>query len=206
MRSAIRLIISRQRFSISSRRPFARYESYVRQKTAAQQEGAAAAAAEEVRVSYESNIKPVQAAANEERKASSDKVTGLETNITELQRMINRANTTAARAASKENAAAVSELEAQVQRLNEGRIWARVREEEPKRMQAEEARRVLQEQIDQQTKELSACSQKVVKEQQHSMSTRHVSYKCLRGCASMTSFKNAAFNVLKTRLHSQTLI
>eukprot|EP00965_Chrysotila_dentata_P141688 4682557-Pleurochrysis_carterae.AAC.1 len=76
----------------------------------------------------------------EKRDASSDKVRGLEANITELQRTINRANA-AARGATKENAAAVSELEAQVQRLNEGRIWARVREEETKRMQAEEARR-----------------------------------------------------------------
>eukprot|EP00965_Chrysotila_dentata_P119399 3946920-Pleurochrysis_carterae.AAC.1 len=59
-----------------------------------------------------------------------------------------------------QNAAAVSELEAQVQRLNEGSIWARVREEERKRMQAEEARRVLQEQVDQQTAGLSARSQK----------------------------------------------
>eukprot|EP00965_Chrysotila_dentata_P098877 3269850-Pleurochrysis_carterae.AAC.1 len=62
--------------------------------------------------------------------------------------MINRANA-AARAANKENAAAISEFEAQVQRLHEGRIWARVREEATKRMQAEEARRVLQEQVDQ---------------------------------------------------------
>eukprot|EP00965_Chrysotila_dentata_P024529 811786-Pleurochrysis_carterae.AAC.1 len=38
--------------------------------------------------------------------------------------MINRANA-AARAANKENAAADSELEAQVQRLNEGRICRR---------------------------------------------------------------------------------
>eukprot|EP00965_Chrysotila_dentata_P069587 2298411-Pleurochrysis_carterae.AAC.1 len=79
--------------------------------------------------------------------------------------MINRANA-AARAANKENAAAVSELEAQVQRLIEGRIWARVRAKETKRMQAKQARRVLQEQIDQQTKELSARSQKVAKERQ----------------------------------------
>eukprot|EP00965_Chrysotila_dentata_P019181 638855-Pleurochrysis_carterae.AAC.1 len=48
--------------------------------------------------------------------------------------MISRANA-AARAANKENMAAVLELEAQVQRLNEGSIWARVREEEVKRMQ-----------------------------------------------------------------------
>eukprot|EP00965_Chrysotila_dentata_P121122 4006022-Pleurochrysis_carterae.AAC.1 len=56
----------------------------------------------------------------EERDASSDKVTGLDANITELQCMLNRANA-AARAANKENAAAVSGLDAQVQRLNEGR-------------------------------------------------------------------------------------
>eukprot|EP00965_Chrysotila_dentata_P231852 6198599-Pleurochrysis_carterae.AAC.2 len=89
----------------------------------------------------------------------------MEADIAELQRMLNRANA-AARAANKENAAAVSELEAQVQRLNEGRIWARVREEEKKRMQSEEARRVLQEQVDQQAKELPSRSQKFAKERQ----------------------------------------
>eukprot|EP00965_Chrysotila_dentata_P183388 6056012-Pleurochrysis_carterae.AAC.1 len=67
--------------------------------------------------------------------------------------MLNRANA-AARAAYKENAAAVSELEAQVQRLNEGHIWVNVLEEKTKCMQAEEARRVLQEQVDQQANEL----------------------------------------------------
>eukprot|EP00965_Chrysotila_dentata_P200066 6179776-Pleurochrysis_carterae.AAC.1 len=94
--------------------------------------------------------------------ASSDKVTGLEVNITELQRMINRANA-AARAANKENAAAVSELHAQVQRLHEGHIWACVREKETKRMQAEKARRVLQEQVNQQANELLSRSQKAAK-------------------------------------------
>eukprot|EP00965_Chrysotila_dentata_P066586 2205202-Pleurochrysis_carterae.AAC.1 len=108
-----------------------RERNYVRQEAAAQQEGAPAAA-EEARVSYESSIKQVQAAADvkykalltklqEERDASSDKVTCLAAQITKLQRMLNRANA-AARAVNKENAAAVSELEAQVQRLNEGRI------------------------------------------------------------------------------------
>eukprot|EP00965_Chrysotila_dentata_P014331 474932-Pleurochrysis_carterae.AAC.1 len=88
---------------------------YVSQEAAAQQE-VATAAAEEARMSYESNIKQVQAAANvkykalltklqEERDASSDMVSGLKANITELQRMLNRANA-AARAANKENAAA----------------------------------------------------------------------------------------------------
>eukprot|EP00965_Chrysotila_dentata_P095552 3158111-Pleurochrysis_carterae.AAC.1 len=63
--------------------------------------------------------------------------------------MIIRVNA-AAHAANKENSAAVTELEAQVQRLNEGRIWARVREKQKKRIvQAQEARRVLQEQFDQ---------------------------------------------------------
>eukprot|EP00965_Chrysotila_dentata_P086828 2865586-Pleurochrysis_carterae.AAC.1 len=65
---------------------------------------------------------------------------------------MSRANA-AARAANKENAAAVFELEAQVQRLNEGRIWARVWAEETERMQAEEGRRVLQEQVDEQANE-----------------------------------------------------
>eukprot|EP00965_Chrysotila_dentata_P015721 520483-Pleurochrysis_carterae.AAC.1 len=69
----------------------------------------------------------------EKRDASSDKVTGWEANITELQRMVNRANA-AARATDKENAAAVTELETQVHRLNVGKIWTRVREEETKRI------------------------------------------------------------------------
>eukprot|EP00965_Chrysotila_dentata_P044343 1474266-Pleurochrysis_carterae.AAC.2 len=67
-----------------------------------------------------SNVKQVQAATNvkykalltklqEERDASSDKVTRLEAHITELQRILNRANA-AAHAVNKENAAAVYEL------------------------------------------------------------------------------------------------
>eukprot|EP00965_Chrysotila_dentata_P039016 1297053-Pleurochrysis_carterae.AAC.1 len=123
------------------------------------------------------NLKQQQATANvkykallttmqKERDASSAfKVTRLEANITELQRMINRA-IAAARAANKENTAAVSELETQVQRLNEGHIWARVREEETRHMRAGEARSILQEQVDEQQRELSARSQKVAKERQ----------------------------------------
>eukprot|EP00965_Chrysotila_dentata_P031325 1043425-Pleurochrysis_carterae.AAC.2 len=121
MRSATRSIISRPRLS---RRLCVRCESEImsyKRLLAAQQEGAAVAA-EEARIAYKTNVKQVQAASNvkykswlkqmqEERDASSDKVTGLGANITELQRMINRAND-AARAANKENAAAVSELEA----------------------------------------------------------------------------------------------
>eukprot|EP00965_Chrysotila_dentata_P047818 1586194-Pleurochrysis_carterae.AAC.1 len=95
----------------------------------------------------------------EKRDASSDNVTDLEANVTELQRMLNRANAVA-RAANKENAAAVSDLEPQVHRLNKGRIWARVWEEKIKRMQAEEAHRVLQGQVEQQANELSSRSQK----------------------------------------------
>eukprot|EP00965_Chrysotila_dentata_P013275 438580-Pleurochrysis_carterae.AAC.1 len=119
----------------------------------------------------------------EERDASSDKVTGLEANITKLQRMINRANA-AARAANKERGAAVTELEAQVQRLNDGCIWA-LREEETKRIQAEEARRILQEQIDQQAKELSVRSQKVAKERQELAG--------LRFCCKELQAKNADY-------------
>eukprot|EP00965_Chrysotila_dentata_P207445 6184107-Pleurochrysis_carterae.AAC.2 len=102
---------------------------------------------------------------HDEPDVSSNKATRLEANITKLQRMLNRANA-AARAANKENAAAVSELEAHVKRLDKGRIWARVREEETKRMQAEEACRVLHEQGNQQAKELSSRSQKVAKKRQ----------------------------------------
>eukprot|EP00965_Chrysotila_dentata_P126367 4176756-Pleurochrysis_carterae.AAC.1 len=79
--------------------------------------------------------------------------------------MIGRANA-AARAANKENMVAVLELEAQVQRLNEELIWARVREEETRRMQAEEARHILQEQVEDQRRKLLARSLKVAKERQ----------------------------------------
>eukprot|EP00965_Chrysotila_dentata_P171609 5663213-Pleurochrysis_carterae.AAC.1 len=72
----------------------------------------------------------------------------------------------AARAANKENATAVTELEAELQRAKEGLIWARVREEEVKREREEEASRVLQEQVDAQQQQLSACSQKVATERQ----------------------------------------
>eukprot|EP00965_Chrysotila_dentata_P234771 6200371-Pleurochrysis_carterae.AAC.2 len=55
----------------------------------------------------------------EERDTASDKMMRLEASMTEQQRMINRANA-AARAANKEDAAAVFELKAQVQRLQGG--------------------------------------------------------------------------------------
>eukprot|EP00965_Chrysotila_dentata_P140306 4638572-Pleurochrysis_carterae.AAC.1 len=63
-------------------------------EAAAQKEGAAVAA-EEARTAYEINVKQQQAAANEERDASSNKVTDLEANITELQRTTHRANAAA---------------------------------------------------------------------------------------------------------------
>eukprot|EP00965_Chrysotila_dentata_P062283 2063476-Pleurochrysis_carterae.AAC.1 len=98
-----------------------REPDYVRHEAAAQHEEAAAAA-EEARLSYASNIKQVQAAANvkdkalltrlqEARDALNDTVTGLEAHITELQRMLSRANAAARAANNKDNAAAVPELE-----------------------------------------------------------------------------------------------
>eukprot|EP00965_Chrysotila_dentata_P058676 1947275-Pleurochrysis_carterae.AAC.1 len=67
------------------------------------------------------------------------------------------------RAANMQNATAVTGLEAELQCAMEGRIWARVREEEVKRVRAEEASRVLQEQVDAQQQQLSARSQKVTR-------------------------------------------
>eukprot|EP00965_Chrysotila_dentata_P126540 4183947-Pleurochrysis_carterae.AAC.1 len=87
------------------------------------------------------------------------KVTDLEVEITNLRRMLHHAHA-AARAANKENATAVTSLEAELQRAKEGRIWARVREEEVKSVRAEEASRALQEQVDAQQQQLSARSQK----------------------------------------------
>eukprot|EP00965_Chrysotila_dentata_P135373 4475757-Pleurochrysis_carterae.AAC.1 len=64
-----------------------------------------------------------------ERDDSAKKVTDLEVEITHHRRMLNHVYA-AARAANKENATALTELEAELQRAKEGRIWARVREEE----------------------------------------------------------------------------
>eukprot|EP00965_Chrysotila_dentata_P018850 627844-Pleurochrysis_carterae.AAC.1 len=105
------------------------------------------------------------------RDDSSTKVTRLEREITELQRMLNHAHA-AARAANKENAAAVSELEADMQRAKERRIWSQVREEELKRMRAEEASRELQEQMEGLQQQLSARSQKVVTERHELINLR----------------------------------
>eukprot|EP00965_Chrysotila_dentata_P094943 3139724-Pleurochrysis_carterae.AAC.1 len=58
-------------------------------------------------------------------------------------------------------------------------------------MQAEEARRVLQEQVDQQTKELSARSQKVAKERQELAGMRF-------GCKELQA-KNADYQVRSKR-------
>eukprot|EP00965_Chrysotila_dentata_P201103 6180385-Pleurochrysis_carterae.AAC.1 len=86
----------------------------VRREAAAQKEGAAVAA-EEARTAYETNLKQLQAAAN-----INDKVTGLDANITELQRMISRANA-AARAANKENAASSLSLRRRGDEAHSGR-------------------------------------------------------------------------------------
>eukprot|EP00965_Chrysotila_dentata_P199794 6179596-Pleurochrysis_carterae.AAC.1 len=59
-----------------------------------------------------------------ERDDSARKKIHLEGEIINLRRMLNHAHA-AARAANKENAAAVTELEAELQRAREGRIWAR---------------------------------------------------------------------------------
>eukprot|EP00965_Chrysotila_dentata_P052437 1739606-Pleurochrysis_carterae.AAC.1 len=91
-----------------------------------------------------------------ERDDSSTKVTRLESEITELQRMLNHAHA-AARAANKENTTA---------RAKEKRIWYRVREEEVKRMRAEEASSELQEQVEGLQQQLSARSQKGATERQ----------------------------------------
>eukprot|EP00965_Chrysotila_dentata_P215788 6189000-Pleurochrysis_carterae.AAC.1 len=88
---------------------------------------------------------------------ASDKVTVLEVTIPRCSACsLNQANA-AARAADKGNAAAVNELEAELQRAKEGRIWARVREE-AKRVQAEEESRTLRERFDSAQQQLSACS------------------------------------------------
>eukprot|EP00965_Chrysotila_dentata_P031324 1043425-Pleurochrysis_carterae.AAC.1 len=60
-----------------------------------------------------------------------------------------------------------------------------------KRMQAEERRRVLQEQIDQQTKELSARSQKVAQERQELAGLR---FRCKE-----LQVKNADYQVRSNR-------
>eukprot|EP00965_Chrysotila_dentata_P256150 6212452-Pleurochrysis_carterae.AAC.2 len=117
----------------------------------------------------EEALKQQRAAASAKGSAmtvSAKKVTDLEVDITNLCCMLNHAYA-AARAANKENATSVTELEAELQRAKEGRIWARVREKELKRVRAKEASRVLQEQVDAQQQQLSArSSQKVATERQ----------------------------------------
>eukprot|EP00965_Chrysotila_dentata_P258837 6213358-Pleurochrysis_carterae.AAC.7 len=122
-------------FDKNTLRAMLRKQDHVTQKTAAQHKGEATVA-EQAREQATANVKfkALLTKSQEEREALSDKVTGLEANITELQRLVNRAHA-AAHAVSKESAAAVCEFEAQ-------------------------------EQVDQQTRELSASSKKVAKERQ----------------------------------------
>eukprot|EP00965_Chrysotila_dentata_P209414 6185278-Pleurochrysis_carterae.AAC.2 len=86
-------------------------------------EESSAAAAETATTDYEEKMKQQRAAANvkyqelpskmqTERDAASDKVAALEGDVTQMQRMCIQANPATARAANKENAAAVSEQRA----------------------------------------------------------------------------------------------
>uniref|UniRef100_A0A7S4F3A5 Uncharacterized protein n=1 Tax=Chrysotila carterae TaxID=13221 RepID=A0A7S4F3A5_CHRCT len=63
-------------------------------------------------------------------------------------------------------------MEAELQRIKEGRIWARVHEEVGKRERAEERGRKLQAQVDAQQKELSARSQRVAADKQELITLR----------------------------------
>eukprot|EP00965_Chrysotila_dentata_P245427 6206548-Pleurochrysis_carterae.AAC.3 len=90
---------------------------YVRQEAAAQHEGEAPAAEERhaCLTGTKASRRRPPPTLRKEPNAVSDKMTGLEAHITELQRMLNKA-TSAARAANKVTAV-VSELEAHLRRL-----------------------------------------------------------------------------------------
>ena len=69
------------------------------------------------------------------RIASDEHITKLQVEITGLERQVLRA-TAALRATNKEREAALANAEQELQRLSEGRIWARVRDEEAKSKKA----------------------------------------------------------------------
>eukprot|EP00965_Chrysotila_dentata_P260697 6214004-Pleurochrysis_carterae.AAC.1 len=177
MRSATRLTISRVKLFISTRRPCVRRESEIMFGKKQQHRKRVQQWQLRRRTTYETNLKQQQAAANVKLKSLLLKQ--MQAGARFVERQGNGLRGEHHRAAAHDQSrqrccpccqqgecCASTELEAQVQRLNEGRIWARIRKEETKRNQAEEARRVFQKQIDQQTKKLSVRSQKVAKERQ----------------------------------------
>jgi hypothetical protein len=89
-----------------------------------------------------------------------DRVTRVQVENTELERQLTRARA-ALRASTKEAVAVRADLEAELQRTREGRIWARVREEETRRGRAEEESSRLQAEVERLLSVLNARSQTV---------------------------------------------
>lgn len=107
-----------------------------------------------------------------ERMVAEDQVTRVQAENSELEKQLNRARA-ALRASTKEQAATLAQLEAELQRAREGRVWARVREEEVRRGRAEQESARLQHEVDRLLSEASGRSRERASEKQELRYLRH---------------------------------
>eukprot|EP00966_Prymnesium_polylepis_P325229 7381210-Prymnesium_polylepis.1 len=107
-----------------------------------------------------------------ERVLAEEQVTRVQAENTALGHQINRAQS-ALHASTKEQAATLSQLEAELQRARDGRVWARVREEEVRRGRAEEESARLQHDVDRLLSEANGRSREHAAEKQELKYLRH---------------------------------
>lgn len=131
----------------------------------------AAALVEERRLTYQAQLKDQRSAAaavqralkvemQDERLAAEWQITELQAIITRQDRALNSARA-ALSSSSKQREAELGKLQAEMQKVSEGRIWSRVREEEERRRRAEVLVTELRAQVDEQGAALRERSQKV---------------------------------------------
>lgn len=107
-----------------------------------------------------------------ERRLAEDKVTEVQVENSQLERQLKRAEA-ALRTSGREAASALADVEAELERVREGRVWTRVREEQERRGRAEEESGHLQAEVDQLMSELNSRSMQHAAEKQELKYLRH---------------------------------
>ena len=132
----------------------------------------AAALAEERRLTYQAQLKDQRSAAaavqralkvemQDERLAAEWQITELQAIITRQDRALNSARAALSSSSKQKREAELGKLQAEMQKVSEGRIWSRVREEEERRRRAEVLVTELRAQVDEQGAAQRERSQKV---------------------------------------------
>lgn len=107
-----------------------------------------------------------------DRVLAQEQITRVQVENTELERQLNRARA-ALRSRGKEATSALAEVETELEKLREGRVWSRVREEQARRARAEDENARLVVEIERLLKEASSRSMQYSAEKQELRYLRH---------------------------------